>query len=711
MDRPTRHQLLRDRRAWLGARHGLAIDREGALQLARVPAPADGRAVDIVVPYPYAREVSGLATGPCEALFLADTAHDRVLFIDGLCGSQAWLPPAVSAWADAPGHFRAPRGLALGADALQVADSGNARLQSLARPGLEAADAWTGLGRPTSLAIDAVGRLLVVDAQAKRVHRVLANGAADAAFDATLAAQGQLLEPLFVAVGAEDAVWVSDAQANAVFRFDASGAFVSTLAGPAGWLPGALACSGERLYAADASDGRIHVFDGSVVSGQVRGWRGPVTALAVAADGTLFIKPGLDAAWFRFEADAAFATAGELTAGPFDAGVESRWERAWIEADSPRGGAVAMHVVLQDAPSPPLPADWVPLPSADALLAVVAGVSRRFVWLRLSLSSATASTSPRVLQARAATAAENYLEYLPMTYGQHDGDNGVLSRWLRLWRGEFGRIEELLDDMPRLADPQLAAPASLPWLARWLALELPRIADDEARRTLIAGAVQRFARRGTPASIADFVELHTGIRPAISEAFAERNVWSLGSTSLLGFDTRLAPLDPLGMVVPDEEAGAGCCVRSDEPAHTGCAPCAPAAPPAADLAAMPIGRAVVGAAGPLASHELGLPLFAEAAYRFCVTVDAYRVHDPALLAEVVRIVEREKPAHTDYRLEVVAPELRIGWQARVGIDTIVGGDPPALRLGPARIGVDTRLPPNDVPRIGDTILDGGLILG
>ena len=310
--------------------------------------------------------------------------------------------------------------------------------------------------------------------------------------------------------------------------------------------------------------------------------------------------------------------------------------------------------------------------------------SRRFLWLRLTLASASPTASPQVVQVRAATAAEDYLDYLPMTYRLHD-DSGFLWRWLRELRGEFGQVEQALDDMPRVADPSFVSPASLPWLAQWLALELPRIADDGERRALIDRAVALYARRGTRDSIAGFVEFHTGIRPAIVEAFESRSVWVLGQTSRLGFDTRLPALDPLGMVVPDEQVAPACCPG-------------------------PIGRAVVGASGPLAGYQVGMPLFADTAFRFCVVVDAYRAADPATLQELRRIVEREKPAHTDYRVQLVGPDLRVGLQCQVGLDTIVGGDPPAWRLAPVALGVDTRLPPDDVSRVGDALIDGTLTL-
>jgi hypothetical protein len=124
----------------------------------------------------------------------------------------------------------------------------------------------------------------------------------------------------------------------------------------------------------------------------------------------------------------------------------------------------------------------------------------------------------------------------------------------------------------------------------------------------------------------------------------------------------------------------------------------------------PIGRAIVRESGPLASYQAGMPLFADTAYRFCVIVDGYRACDEATRKEIARIVDREKPAHTDYRIEYIDPEMRVGLQACIGIDAIVGGDPPSLLLSHAQLGFNTQLPPVDAARIGDSTLDGMLTL-
>jgi phage tail-like protein len=686
----TAHAVLRDRRHWLGTHNGLVLDRDGSLTLARVPAPADGRAIEVATAYPAPREVSGIALGPCDAVFVADTANGRILFEDRQCASQTWLPPgpAPQGAGQAPGYFDTPRALATAADALLVADAGLGRVQSLAFPGLEAH--WApALGvQPSSIAVDSAGRMLIVDAAVPRLRRFTATGEPDHSFNMTLAAQAMLAAPLFVAVGRDDGVLVSDTAANAVHCFDANGVFRHSLAGPAGWLPGALAAHAERIYVADAATGTILVFDDSgTLHGPVHGWKGPVTALAVHALGDLFIKPGLDTLYYRLRADAAYLSAGELRAGPFDAGEEQEWERAWAECTLPAGTQITIAAAQQGADTPvPTLADFRPLPGTDALLAPHASVPRRFLWLRISLASTDPAHSPRLDQARAATAAENYLDHLPATYRRHDGPDGFLTRWLQLMRGEFLAVEDSLEDMPRVGDPFFADATSLPWLAQWLAFELPRIADDGERRALLARAAALHVRRGSVDSIAGFVELHTGIRPAIVEGFADRRIWVLGESSHLDFDTQLPALDPLGMVVPDPDAADDCCPG-------------------------PIGRAVVGETGPLATHQIGLPLHAPEAYRFCVVVDAYRLRGDGTLAELRRIVDREKPAHTDYRIDVVDAELRIGLQARIGIDAIVGGPSPGWQLQASLLDDGARLAPaGAAARIDDTVLDGSFTL-
>lgn len=571
----TAFTLLRDRYDWYGRKRGLAVQAGGALSLQRVPAPADGQPIELPATYPYARVGSGIAPGSCGALFVADTEHDRILVVDRR-GAVAWLPGRNQPVIDAPGHFSAPRGLAVGPDVVLVADQGHGALQSLALPRLEPNDVLRGAWAPLALARDTAGNVLVVDARAPRLLRLSTRGAADTAFNTRAA--GVLGEPFSVALAANERVLVSDTAADTVFVLDRTGARAGELTGPLGWKPGALAARGERAYVADAASGAIFAFVSGELAGQVGCWRGPVSALAVAEQGDLLIKPGLDARYFVFAAGAAHVAEGELVAGPFDAGEMQAWERVRVDADVPPGTRLDVDVAL--AADPAAPPVWQALPTPDSLLGATSDRDHRFVSVRLRLYTASPAVAPRVQQARCATAAEDYLDYLPLAYRRSD-QAGFLARWLKLLRTEFGRVEEEIDLLCRLADPAFVPTGSIAWLADWLALELPQVADEDEARLLISRAVALGARRGTPDSIAGWVELHTGIRPAIVEEFESRRIWVLGKSSRLGFDTRLPAQDPAGMIVPDTDA-------------TGCPG--------------PMGSVVVGATGPLAVYQVGLPL-------------------------------------------------------------------------------------------------------
>ena len=721
MDVSTRHFLLRDRSSWHGTQSGLATDSNGVLGLAPMPGALDGKAIVVATSTPYMREVSGIAVGPNGAVFVSDTEHHRILFVDGACATQAWLSAGGVA-GSAPGQFDSPRGLSVTTDAVLIPDSGNARIQHLALPALEPNVAWSAWMQPVSVAVDGKGRVCVVDAASNRVERCDDRGAPDFAFNAALVAAGVLVEPRWVAIAADERLVITDIAANTVFVFDENGALLLSLAGPAGWLPGAVAAISERIYVADAASATIFAFD---VSGELVGaltdWRGPVTAMAVRGNGDLYIKPALDAVFHELKANLSFVAQGTLHAGPLDAGTDADWERVWCEAIAPAGTQCRVEFAHQ-ASATPVPVVWQTLDTHDALLSLGAAAalpgSRRFLWLRITLST-THRQTPKLAQARAATGAEDFLDYLPMTYRRNDapiaGSEGFLARYLKQMRGEFGIIEEALDAMPRVSDPQHTDGTNLPWLANWLALELPQIRTDDERRALIARAVQLFARRGTPQSIAEFVELHTGIRPIIVEAFEGRNIWVLGVSSRLDFDTQLPPLDPMGWVVPDPAAGHDCCEVTPTTVEAGCG-CVDSEPTdaAQTVAAATIGRVVVGEGGPLARPQIGMPLFADEAYRFCVLVDAYRICETSTIDEIHRIVEREKPAHTDYRLQLIAPDFSIGMQARLGIDAIVGGELPAWRLGgasAAELGTTTYLAPRDAAtRLDELVLGEGITL-
>jgi hypothetical protein len=104
----------------------------------------------------------------------------------------------------------------------------------------------------------------------------------------------------------------------------------------------------------------------------------------------------------------------------------------------------------------------------------------------------------------------------------------------------------------------------------------------------------------------------------------------------------------------------------------------------------------------IANEQFGAPLFEEVAHRFNVRVyrGQLRCAETEPLARAV--IERERPAHTVYHLCVIEPLMRVGFQARVGIDSVVAGPLRSSKLdGAVRLGRESVLGGQAAGRIGE----------
>lgn len=118
-----------------------------------------------------------------------------------------------------------------------------------------------------------------------------------------------------------------------------------------------------------------------------------------------------------------------------------------------------------------------------------------------------------------------------------------------------------------------------------------------------------------------------------------------------------------------------------------------------------VGHAVVGEGRPLAPEDYGAPLADDYAHLFTVMVPAAQVPLAAQRLALRDLIDAEKPAHTDFRFCLIEPRMRVGVQARVGIDSIVAGPGPAMRLGSVELGHESYLGGESAPRQVKALVD------
>ena len=693
--------------------HGLARGDDGALRLAALPV-LEGELPAALGTLADAQPQGGVAVDAGGTVFFTDPAGGVVSWIEGCFGAIGPVPCLGGPGSDAT-RFDAPAGLAIAParGALYVADAGNHRVEVFDLGSLALVEVLEGFQLPVSLALDEAGQLYVADLGDGRVECITTWGDRAPAFGDAVRASGQADHPCAIA-WSDGRLWVLDAQTHQVTAFTPQGAPMESV--PTG-IEGAiaLAVSGDSLFIGDPGRRRIAVWprgqDGSFFhAGDAAGYEGPVAALAIDGrasasggsggdgDGALWVSPGGGLAPLRLALQGSHAAEGWLWSDAITVDtLDHVWNRLHASIDLPAGSHVTFHIATGALAAP------VPPPTADGLFAapwraVGADVTdffidlddtgpQRALWIGARFANDLHGT-PVLRQARVDFDQASYLPDLPGIYRERPPSlypdrprDNFLLRYLSLFESFFREIEATTGELPALLDPAGAPDEALDWLAGFLAVPLSQTQDEAARRASIAGAWARHARRGTAAGLGEALRDEAGVRAVIEEPLQALGWWALpapsssckpgqagtwadGGDSVLGFNTVLPASEPQGAVLGS--------------------------------------TATLDRSRLIASDAFGTPLFEEAAYRFLVRLYPRDLHCADTLARVREIVEREKPAHTLWQLCAIAPGLRVGYQASLGVDTLLGGGPPepgplgegALVLGGeprARLGVDSRV--------------------
>lgn len=128
---------------------------------------------------------------------------------------------------------------------------------------------------------------------------------------------------------------------------------------------------------------------------------------------------------------------------------------------------------------------------------------------------------------------ESYLEYLPQVLQAPSEEpapaQGIfLTRFLHIFEHGFAEIESKVDDIPKLFDPWQADKKLLPWLASWVALNLPEDWPEPAKRALIDRIVSLYRKRGLPEGLRTYLRLYTGLEVEIDENTKKPHIFRVG---------------------------------------------------------------------------------------------------------------------------------------------------------------------------------------
>jgi phage tail-like protein len=696
-------------------REGVTVAPNGQVSLRALPAMLTELPSDLsLVPRPDG--AAGVAMAADGTWFYSVPSRNE-LWRNHPCGTGPQLIPCLNAEGQQSRMLQMPRGLLIHPirRTLGVADSGNNRLVWFDLETFQLMDEWGSTGSqaglfldPWTIASDIQGNVYVTDIGNKRVQKFTPDGAVIPEFWDTVVksierASWSIERPVDVAVLSNNAmtnVFILDGDQSVVFVVDDTGKSSQRIP-LQGVRPGealSLAVTENAVYiAVHGADGRGKIDEyqlNGTLDGAVHGYDGPVAALRLSDRKTLLIHPGRTDPPFECPLDGGFRKNGFLWGGPFS--TKSPMPIQWhllssdVERESVAGHLQLYVYVTGSAKAGPdpttVPASWQEASEfGDVLDRVVELDSKRLHdsganparhrdrWIRLTSNTAHAllpgqagdclwlgmefisdgTTSPVVSQVRIDWDHETYLQHLPGIYRRDLRSNYFLARFLSTYESLYRDVENRIAHLRDLFDPFKLDADLLPWLAGWLALDWNADWSELDQRRAIAHAFESYAWRGTPRGLRQAIRHYTGVDAVIEEPLLQAAWWMLpeatidqvveGGASVLGVTSMLVPAEAQGAVV-------GATAILDQ-SHL-------------------IGQA-----------EFGVPLFSDMAYQFTVQVHQGQVQDERKLQAVQAVIEREKPAHTAHHLCIVKPMMRIGFQARLGIDTAVAGPSLPTRFG------------------------------
>jgi phage tail-like protein len=667
---------------WLDfKRRGLELGEDGAIRLASLPLLAQAlpeQLAQLATP----DGPAGIAVRPGGDIYLSDPLHHRLLKIDACDGSLSTLH-CPGGKGHLPAQLSTPRGLLFHKQrhALFVADSTNHRIQIFDPETWQLTGIWgqpdyaavpepsSEPGRfhtPWSLSSDADGNVYVVDIGNRRVQKFDLTGKVIESFSETTQKRIETHEPMEVASGMREGaieIYLLAPSSYRILVFNSDGKFLRSIESELlKHTMGLLACD-EAIYVGNNDHRSILKFksDGTFV-GEARGYEGPVAALAEDDKGNLLVHTGSDLEPVRLTPAGAYIKKGFMWGGPF--GDTKPRPKDWfrLKAIISTLGVGAhlrlftyasntMHEPPVDAAAAETFADagWNSLP-VDISDGLIKGAATRDLWVGVEFSSEGLST-PALYQMRLDFDHQGYLQYFPAIYCDNPQAPLFWSHFLSLFESFFGEVEAEIADLRVFFDAAAVPSEFLQWLAGWLALDLSERWSEEKKRRAIAGAFALYQERGTAEGLRQALNFFAEIDARIEEPIQYAAWWALPANetaeqetpySLLGFTTMLAPAEAQGAVV-------GTSAALDQ----------------SDL---------------ITEEEFGAPLFEDVAHQFAVQILQSSGATEKKLDELRTLIEREKPAHTTYHLCVIKPSMRIGFQCRLGIDTVIAGPLPPARF-------------------------------
>lgn len=356
--------------------------------------------------------------------------------------------------------------------------------------------------------------------------------------------------PTHLAIDAEGRLYVVDQAKDFVKILDAEGhvlgqvTYVSEISGHFPPTAITIDADGKLIVVNAAGIHRFEIHLGESCHSCCGTWEGHCTGITTDAEGCL-VAINESGKVAQVPAPKKFEKDGIYFSRPLDSNLyQCQWHKILLEfaADIPTGTSLTVwtytaETIYIDGTTDEIDVqklqetDWRTrqINAKDFLILSPPG---RFLWLKIQFSG-NGTETPVISHLQAYFPRLSYLQYLPAVYQADPISKDFLDRFLSIFEVIFSSIEINIDHLADYFDADGVPEKFLTWLASWVDMEFDPGWSVATRRRLLRHAAELYRQRGTPLGLKKFIWLAFGIQVQILEHFQLRR-WLFLNQSLLG---------------------------------------------------------------------------------------------------------------------------------------------------------------------------------
>lgn len=201
--------------------------------------------------------------------------------------------------------------------------------------------------------------------------------------------------------------------------------------------------------------------------------------------------------------------------------TDCKWHRLELNANIPEKTHVDVYYHISNDKKSDQNVTWTKLVTfqsgVDLYDVLIPNVPGKLIWIKMDLVSTDEYKTPIIKHLKVYFPRISYLRYLPAVYQEDELGKEFLEPFLSLFETFMWKKEEQINNISSYFDADSTPDEFLNWLGSWTSTIFDESWSLNKKRMFLKNAVKLYKKRGTKEGLEELLEIYTGNKPIIVE--------------------------------------------------------------------------------------------------------------------------------------------------------------------------------------------------